>query len=463
MDGPKNLAFYLEEFSSRHLPEIASPFRSWRHDQEVIETHFSGMEASWLRLVVRQSDELPPLSPRTRVLVLIPARFEARRIEGALNAIFNESKGLRERFPNILETVVLNNWFKGEFSDDTARIVEEWALQNTGLRVHCVEIEWPSVDGSTITACRRLLADVALFRAMRRPYSDGPLYLVSEDADVEWIETNRTSRMLSLFDQDARIDAIRGIQHRSPKAVAENHLLMLDRVSWFFAEQLMSQTHLWPDQWERANFYWNRVVTGGWNTAFSASSYAEIRGYTPDVPIFEDMDIGQRISVLRGRWKGRRFIPNMSTVARCGATAHSSAARAALALGNDKHLYSHGGDLRSFYAVDAADDPIRSSNARQALDAISSYRRLNPESEERFQRVLSELHIEILRIHGGDQIGASLMAEVLALLGLGKDEASCDASGLHIRSMKGFAQATARFERALAENAGIGPSCLYVS
>jgi hypothetical protein len=463
MDGPKNLAFYLEDFSDRHLPETPSPCRSWRHDQEAIDIYFSGVESSWLNLVARQSDELPPLSPRAQVLVLIPARFEARRIEGALNAIFDESKSLRAKFPDVLETVVLTNWFEGEFPDGTKRIVQEWASHKPDFRVHCLEVEWPSPHGCTITACRKLLADVALFRAMRRPFANGPLYLFSEDADVEWIETNRTSRMLSVFGQDPRIDAIRGMQHRSPAAMAENHLLMLDRLSWFFAEQLMSQTHLWPEHRDGANFYWNRVVTSGWNTAFAASSYAQIRGYTPDVPIFEDMDIGQRLSVLRGRWKGGRFIADMSTVARCRATAYSSPARAALALGNDKHLYSHGDDLGFFYAVDGAADPIRSGDSRQALAAINSYRRLKPDSEARFHRVLSELHIEILRIHGGDPIATSLMAEVLALLGLGKDEATCDRSGLYIRSMKGFVQATERFQRAFSQNARLGPRFLHVS
>lgn len=156
---------------------------------------------------------------------------------------------------------------------------------------------------------------------------------------------------MKYLDIHPKLDALRGSQDRTRWALANNQLLLLERRSWFFTECQLSAKRLWPTNWEGANFYWNRVVTGGWNTCFTAETYALIRGYTPTVRIFEDMDIGQRISVLRGYWRGERFIPDVSTVSRFPYRAESSAARAILSLSQERHIYDDDNDFECFFGT----------------------------------------------------------------------------------------------------------------
>ena len=446
MDGPKDLRFYLEEFSNHELPVPRPTARGARHDLGAIEAYFACLETEWLKLVRHYADKLPLLPTETRLIVLIPARFEERRLDRALTALRNESVGLRAACPEILEIIVLNNWYAGEEPDETAATIEAWATENPGILVRCIDVEWPAKT-ATMAACRKLLADLALYRTLQRPRSTGAVYLVSEDADVEWIEPDRTDAMFRLFEQNPRIDAIRGIQQRTPSALAANHLLMLDRLSWFVAEQLLSRRRLWPDLRTQADFYWNRVVTGGWNTAFSVSAYAQAGGYTPDVYIFEDMDLGQRMSVARGRWDQKRFIPNVGVVASLPKTAWSSAARAALALGSHNHLYSHGGLDGSFYTVQKSEDPIRCGSLIQALDQIRPYRRYSSTSAPRFHQVLTDLCAEMFRVLRCRELSVALMGELLQLLGLRRDEVRCDASGLLIRSLVSFTRTANLYAR----------------
>ena len=45
------------------------------------------------------------------------------------------------------------------------------------------------------------------------------------------------------------------------------------------SELLLSAKNLRPDNWDEANFYWNRVTTPGSNLCFSAEVYALCGGY----------------------------------------------------------------------------------------------------------------------------------------------------------------------------------------
>ena len=79
-----------------------------------------------------------------------------------------------------------------------------------------------------------------------------------------------------------------------------NDIFFLIRRAWDFGEILLQNKKYRPDVNEKANFEWNRIITGGWNTAYSAQVYAEIGGYDPTMRQGEDMYIGKQISILRG-------------------------------------------------------------------------------------------------------------------------------------------------------------------
>ncbi|HEB79313.1 MAG TPA: hypothetical protein ENI79_02415, partial [Rhodospirillales bacterium] len=221
MDGPRNLASYLEEFSSlRPLPEKLE--RNVDTERRVIEAYLSNLSADWVALVRRLCEALPAMAPQTRLSVLIPARLEAFRLPRCLAALEQESRSLRRSDPNVLEVIVLDNRRKSDAPDHTADAIALWTAhaKAESLPVSRVVHVWNDDERFCLPKARKLLADVALMRAIERPTAIGPLYLISEDADVEDIEPNRSAEFVRRFDALPWLDALRGRQDRTPSVLA---------------------------------------------------------------------------------------------------------------------------------------------------------------------------------------------------------------------------------------------------
>ena len=361
----------------------------------------------------------PPMEAGTRAVILLPARFEENRIERFFDALTEDLQGAVPPGDCTVEVLILNNWHQGETPDQTGELIRQQAQKtNLPYRLLYLERAWQPEEAETALArSRKLLADYTLYRAAQRTSWDGPLYLFSEDADVEAIEPGRTCNMIRYMDAHPRLDALRGVQMRTPSALARNHLLLFERRSWYFTETQLARQRYWPVHNDRANFYWHRVVTGGWNTCFSASIYALIRGYTPEVRIFEDMDIGQRISVVRGAWRGKRFVPDVSTVRRVRFRATSSAARALLALIQKRHIYDDR-DNYSFFFDKAHETQVRQANLDELLETLAPETTLNDRTVHRFETLCEDLLEETRRIFGDRNEAQRVFSRTLWLMGL---------------------------------------------
>lgn len=429
MDGPKNLGFYLEDMQDCYPPP---PVRSIIDERREIQGYLEKLDN--LNFFSELHTKHGPMSPKIRGVILLPARFEEHRIPNFFNAVNNELLNSN------IELIILNNWRKGETPDNTFKLVEEYRCSlNCKSRILYFEHEWDERQQyNAMALARKLLADYALYRSAQRNQTNGPLYLFPEDADVEFVQPGRTQWMIDYLDENPYFDALRGIQIRAPQVLARNHLLLLERYSWYFTEVQLSQPKYWPVNFERANFYWHRVVTGGWNTCFSARIYAAINGYTPTVRIFEDMDIGQRISVLRGKGNDRRFIPDVSTIKRVPVRAISSANRAVLALGENRHIYDGSKDFNFFFG-DKYEKVVRNYNIEDLLNTISKYKEISKSNLKHFELLCSELLKETLRIFENNWIeSCKVFSRTMCLMGFNKNDFSIT-KGTEIR-IKNYSQ-----------------------
>src|SRR6202011_3728739 len=159
------------------------------------------------------------------------------------------------------------------------------------------------------TMARKLLADIALLRGLRRSSQRASLYLASEDADIYWLDPAQLDVMVRALDAAPALDALRGQQDRCPWLIAQFATLFLMRRSWNFLETHLASASRRPERNPHYDFNCNRIVTSGWNTVFSAEAYARIRGYTPIRRFEEDMDIGEKLSVLRAFWQDGKLVP----------------------------------------------------------------------------------------------------------------------------------------------------------
>lgn len=419
MLGPRAMWEYIEEFSRQgEFPIEPILARDAHREKLAIESYLSCQGDAWLAAVAAAENSMPPMSPRTRCVVLVPSRYEEQRIVGFLEALAKETVGLCAVEPASIDLMVLENWHEGETRDGTADVVRDWLrLRKPAFRVHLLTHEWARDDTCPVAKARRLLADIALYRAYRRGIYVKPLYLLTEDADTQRTQARRTEVFIDYLDKNPSVDAICGVEERDRAALAKNDLLLLDRRSWFFSETLLSAKSLGPSVRLDADFHWNRVVTPGANICFSAETYALIRGYSTDVCIFEDMDIGQRVSVLRGKWSDGRFVPNVATVRRLPLREESSAARAILALSRGAaDPYDGGIDGCSFYDK-AVEQTVRNQSPESLLESLRQYAHISEGNKHRFDEVLSMHYREVVRILRDGALGRRVFTRVLWLLG----------------------------------------------
>lgn len=412
MDGPKSLEYYLKIFQGKHLPPSLS--RCPRREHRLMKDYINSWPPYWKQIVENLALKLPRIKSTIRIVGLIPARNEQYRILGCIDAIISDVK--TSGMENLFELIILENGISEEIGY-LDNIIMEWKKNHkSSLLIHILKQTWNLSEKYPIAKARKILADIAIYR-INKANLKYPTYLLSEDADIESIQTYRLKAGLSKMDNNPTIDAIRGTQERSIRVMKENHLVLIERRSWQITELLLSSHQLWPQNNKNFNFYWNRVVTAGSNVFFSAEVYCLIGGYTEDIAVFEDMDIGQRISVLRGRYCNNEFIPRMDTVLRFPWREESSIARVLFALSKRDHLYNHDGS--SFFNTD---NFIKSPDAIQnLLYELKPYSRVENRNIYRFEQVLTDLYLEIQRILKDNYLSKMLFIRMMYFLGLSKD------------------------------------------
>ncbi len=407
MDGPKSLNYYLDLFKKSHLPPS---IERCSYTQNIsVEKYVDTWSNGWKDLVKKYADEIPPLTSKVRVVGLIPARNEEYRIISCLDAL--EYDVCTSNMCNTFELIILENGNITEIGQ-TYSSVSDWIRRHMPLfSIHCLKHSWDKKEKYPLAKARKLLSDIVIYR-MLKTKPNHPIYLLSEDADIEHIQKGRMRAALLKLDRQPWLDAIRGMQERSIYALKQNHLALLERRSWQFTELLLSSKRYWPENNKHYNFYWHRVVTAGSNVFFSAEIYSLIGGYSSDVTVFEDMDIGQRISVLRGYYVQGRFFPRLNTIQRFSFREEFSIARILLSLVNKGHVYSHDGT--GFYDVDHL---IKQPNSIDLLlNKLAPYARPDRDNITMYEQVISNLKMEIQRIFNGDTKGDQLFSRVMSYL-----------------------------------------------
>ena len=322
---------------------------------------------------------LGAMSDNCRVSVNIPAWMEADSLDRLLSQYIdqtdNKGKALEQ---SLFEINILVNRKKGTPEDDSVKVIEsfieKYAKRHNGVRpvVHYANVEMEPEEAN-IGFVRKLLTDAVLQRSLDRNNQSQPLYIESEDADLIEVDKRTVFNLISKLDKNPHLDAVHGIEGRMPSIIKDNALLLMRRNAWeaflFNARQKRFRDPRNPN-W---NSFSNRVITGGWNSGYSAEAYAMIGGYEP-ARAGEDISIGERISMMRGDGD----YPNLETIGSVPTRTESSPRRFIDEIANKKSAYEDFGD-------DSNEEAIRGVSLSDAMKRIDEYADITEDNKPNFE------------------------------------------------------------------------------
>jgi len=138
------------------------------------------------------------------------------------------------------------------------------------------------------------LNDVVLFRHHQRGEKAPDLIMVSNDSDNEGLVPKYIDNFITKFDTAPNVDAMLGQLDWDPKSYIRNPLIHIGTRLFQYIE-IQSRAKR------------EHIASSGANFAIRSSIYAAIGGYTGDLKIGEDNDIGKKI--ISARHGAKEHIP----------------------------------------------------------------------------------------------------------------------------------------------------------
>jgi hypothetical protein len=354
--------------------------RDSARERQVIRNYLSSQRPDYQEELRRLADSLPHMVSECRVAIQIPVHNEEMNIYHMLKEWASQLSLQGELLePSVYEINLLNNGPRGYKRDTTLAQVERFQHDFPDIKLNVLDVEF-LIETGNVGMARKLTTDMILQRSLNRPNQRGPLYIESADADMFEIDKQTLVRHLQRLDSKSYLDAVSGQRDFCPQILMQNDYLFFSLRAKRSAKALLRDYTLRPDRNEDFSFF-NRVTTGGWNTAFTAEAYALIGGYLP-VKAGEDLDIGSRISIMRGTADNQgRFIPNTYTVERISTRMQSIPRRHIHAIAKDTKPYLDFADLQKT-------SEIRELNPSEMVSTLP-YKRLSQENIAVFEKVLT--------------------------------------------------------------------------
>ena len=323
-----------------------------------------------------------PMDDNCRVSVNIPAWMEGRNIYHLLDTYCKQQaeQGSTLDYRSYEINLIVNRQ-KGTLSDNSVAEIEKFIANRQArgeqIRINYIDAEFEP-PFNNVGHARKVITDLTLLRSINRTAQGNSLYIESEDADLTHVDPKTIINIIKKMDANPHLDAVRGIQDRSPDILKDHDYLLLKRRIWDFGEAMLKSKKYRPENNPRWNAVWNRVVTGGWNTAYSAEAYALIEGYS-NMTKGEDMDIGIRLTTMRGE----NNMHNLDVVGTVSTRSSSSPRRFI------EELYSQQSAYGQSFEDPAVNERIKNSSISELMDKIKVTARISPTNASAFDRLIN--------------------------------------------------------------------------
>lgn len=384
MGGPHTRKQIEDVSGKKHWVEAdGSPvMRSVEREREIIASYLNDEfsdNPEYERKVAAVASSLGSMNNDCRVSVNIPAWMEEDNLSRLLNQYIDQVDNKGDSLDrSLFEINILVNRRKGTPEDKSVKVIEnfieEYTRRYDGVRpvVHYANVEMEPEEAN-IGFVRKLLTDAVLQRSLDRDNQLQPLYIESEDADLIEVDKRTVFNLISKLDKNPHLDAVHGIEGRMPSIIKDNALLLMRRNAWEVFLFNVRQKRFRNPRSPNWNSFSNRVITGGWNSGYSAEAYAMIGGYEP-ARAGEDISIGERISMMRGDGD----YPNLETIGSVPTRTESSPRRFIDEIANKKSAYEDFGD-------DGNEEAIRKVSLSDAMKRIDEYADITEDNKPNFE------------------------------------------------------------------------------
>lgn len=327
--------------------------------------------------------DVAPMKDQCRIAVNIPAYNEGKRIYQTLEAYTSQVDLEGNPIdPDLWEINILSDTTIGTDFDNSKseveRFVQDFGRVRALPRINFIQVK-VAPPFNNVGHARKVLTDLSLFRSLRREGQTQPLYIESEDMDLDRVDPNLIYIAITTLDNHPELDFIKGIEDRNPDVMKHNDYLLFRNRVWDFIMVLLRSKKYRDFSDPNYSFGWNRMVSGGWCTAYSAEAYAISGGHDPFAKTGEDTGLAENLSVFRST-DGN---PKLDIGAHVRTRSDSSPRR---------FLYEMITG-RNAYAPDNFDNPetnkrIRELSIEELLEMTKQYSRLNKDNEHHFNQIL---------------------------------------------------------------------------
>ena len=369
------------------------------------------------------SAKMTPMTNECRVSINIPAWMEGKNMYRVLSDYVKQTDENGNRLdPNTFEINIIVNRKTGSTPDNSVaeieRFIAESRARGENYRVNYIDLEFnPPLNN--VGHARKVLTDLTLLRSLRRTGQTQALYVESEDADLVQIDPKTVINIVKKMDENANLDAVRGIQDRYPETMMKNDLLFLQRRIWDFTELFLRRKKFRPENNPNWNFTWNRIITGGWNTAYSAEAYALIGGYDSRQTKGEDMTIGEKITMVRGDGS----MPNLDVVGRVPTRSDSSPRRFIGELITGKGAYT------DTFEDERVNNFIKNATLDELLHSVDSVSRISDVNKGSFSGMFEGHYKSIKNLTLNETEAKEFMDSILMWIGFRKTDYNYTADG----------------------------------
>lgn len=264
-----------------------NPDASLDHYAET-ETYLSKQDPEYLKEVERLAGTISPIKKECRLSVCIPVagHQEGLNIYRTLENYTYQTAN-REDYEIVL---FVNHPDKDESGikvkpDNTLREIRRFKKDHPEMNVYIVYKVLP-IAQARIGYIRKVLNDLTLYRQHRRGKDAPDLIMASNDADNKGIANQYIENFITKFEENPKVDAYLGQLDWDPEAYLRNPLI---HVGTRIFQYLNVQSR-------RKGWY---IDSSGANFAFRSSIYAAVNGYSTDIRIGEDSDLGAKIKEAR--------------------------------------------------------------------------------------------------------------------------------------------------------------------